>query len=188
MCVQYFIYMYVFRVHHLGIGMMRRWILGLAIVCVCIFWRSFGINGDEYEPQTQTGGADPAQIVARALLCFNDKYIYKSCEESWRLNEAGNLKVPKDKTEEFCEGPCLSETYLVLSCIDDIFINFVFYNRATIQDIKDTVQAGCGYGPQRGNFDVEKQIQAEENRAEKASSHVLLLGLAFLIMGRGLFL
>ena len=30
------------------------------------------INGDEEEP---LGGADPAQIVSKALLCFNDKYV-----------------------------------------------------------------------------------------------------------------
>ncbi|KAK4283415.1 hypothetical protein QN277_000366 [Acacia crassicarpa] len=164
--------------------MMRRRILALALVYVCM-WKNFGIiNGDEEDPQ---GGADPAQIVSKALLCFNDKYVYKSCEESWRLNDEGNLKVPKDKTEEFCEGPCLSETYLVLSCIDNIFANFVFYNRATIEDIRDTVQAACGYGPERGNFDVAEHIQDEENSAEKATSQVLL-GLGLIIMGRVLFL
>ncbi|XP_028756693.1 uncharacterized protein LOC114715941 [Neltuma alba] len=168
--------------------MRRRWILALALVCVCV-WKNFGINGDEEEPPLETSGADPAQIVARALLCFNDKYIYKSCEESWRLTEEGNLKVPEDKTEEFCEGPCLSETYLVLSCIDNIFANFVFYNRATIEDIKDTVQAGCGYGPQRGNFDVAEHMEGEEYNGGKATSisHVLL-GLGLIIMGRGLLL
>lgn len=41
---------------------------------------STGINGDDEQAQTQTGGAaaaDPAQIVSKALLCFNNKYVSK---------------------------------------------------------------------------------------------------------------
>lgn len=76
--------------------------------------------------------------------------IYRSCEETCRLNENGNLNVPVEKTDTFCQGPCLSETNLVLNCLDNVFSNFIFYNRATIQDIRETIEAGCGYGPQRG--------------------------------------
>ncbi|PNX67996.1 hypothetical protein L195_g055927, partial [Trifolium pratense] len=76
--------------------------------------------------------------------------IYQSCEESYRLSENGNLDVPSEKTDAFCEGPCMSETNLVLGCIDNIFSNFIFYNRATIEDVKETILAGCGYGPERG--------------------------------------
>ncbi|KAK7329522.1 hypothetical protein VNO77_23692 [Canavalia gladiata] len=132
-------------------------------------------------------GGDPSQIISKALLCFNDKYIFRSCEVSCRLNENGNLNVPLEKTEEFCQGPCLSETNLVLSCLDNVFSNFIFYNRATIQDIKQTIEAACGYGPERGNFNVAEHIQAEENKAPKATSHVLM-GLAWIIMGRALLL
>ncbi|XP_058727974.1 uncharacterized protein LOC131599721 [Vicia villosa] len=124
---------------------------------------------------------DPTPIITKALLCFNDKYIYQSCEESYRLSENGNLDVPSEKTDAFCEGPCMSETNLVLSCIDNIFSNFIFYNRATIEDVKETILAGCGYGPQRGNFNVAEHIQSEENKALKITSHVLM-GLAFMIM------
>jgi hypothetical protein len=38
----------------------------------------------------------------------------------------------------------------VLSCIENIMKHFVFYNKATIEDIRDTIKAGCGYGPERG--------------------------------------
>ncbi|XP_057430591.1 uncharacterized protein LOC130723530 [Lotus japonicus] len=147
-----------------------------------------GVGGSAGEGGAGIG--DPSQIVTKALLCFNDKYIYQSCEESYRLNENGNLEVPTEKTDEFCEGPCLSETNLVLSCIDNIFSHFIFYNRATIQDIKETVQAGCGYGPQRGNFDVSEHLQAEESKALKATtttSHVVM-GIALVITGRALLL
>ncbi|XP_027339226.1 keratin, type I cytoskeletal 9 [Abrus precatorius] len=127
------------------------------------------------------GVGDPSQIISKALLCFNDKYIYQSCEESCRLNANGNLNVPLEKTNEFCEGPCLSETNLVLSCLDNIFSNFLFYNRATIQDIKETIEAACGYGPERGDFNVAEHIQTEESKAPKATSYVLM-GLPFIIM------
>ncbi|KAK7246324.1 hypothetical protein RIF29_41188 [Crotalaria pallida] len=133
------------------------------------------------------GFGDPTEIVSKALLCFNDKYIYNSCEESCRLNENGNLNVPREKTDAFCDGPCLTETNLVLSCLDNIFSNFIFYNRATIQDIKETVQAGCGYGPERGNFNVAEHIQTEESKAMKATDHVLI-GVALILMGRGLLM
>ncbi|KAI5446528.1 hypothetical protein KIW84_014391 [Lathyrus oleraceus] len=124
---------------------------------------------------------DPTPIISKALLCFNDKYIYQSCEESYRLSENGNLDIPSEKTDVFCEGPCMSETNLVLSCIDNIFSNFIFYNRATIEDVKETILAGCGYGPQRGNFNVAEHIQTEENNAVKTTSHVLM-SLAFIMM------
>jgi hypothetical protein len=70
------------------------------------------------------------------------------------LSENGNLDVPPEKTDTFCEGPCMSETNLVLGCIDNIFSNFIFYNKATIEDVKETILAGCGYGPERGNYHV----------------------------------
>lgn len=80
--------------------------------------------------------------------------IYQSCEESYRLTENGNLDVPSEKTDAFCEGPCMSETNLVLGCIDNIFSHFIFYNRATLEDVKETILAGCGYGPERGDYHV----------------------------------
>lgn len=140
---------------------------------------------------------DPAQIVAKALLCFNDKYVcktfiymhtlllimvqklwhlfignfslvilvlfclisfgqksqvYSSCEESQRLSESGKLSVPPQKIDEYCSGPCLTETNLVLNCIENILANFKFYNQATIQDVRDTVKAACGNGPERGSL------------------------------------
>jgi len=48
----------------------------------------------------------------------------------------------------------MSETNLVLGCIDNIFSNFIFYNRATIEDVKETILAGCGYGSERGDYHV----------------------------------
>ncbi|XP_017974125.1 PREDICTED: uncharacterized protein LOC18603607 isoform X1 [Theobroma cacao] len=131
-------------------------------------------KADEGLPQTGGVARDPAQIVAKALLCFNDKYIYSSCEESCRLTASGNLGVPPGYIDEYCSGPCLSETHLVLNCIENIMTNFLFYNRATIQDIRDTIQAGCGYGPERGDFNVEEHIEAEGSSATKAATQILI--------------
>ncbi|KAJ4848403.1 hypothetical protein Tsubulata_032772, partial [Turnera subulata] len=132
-------------------------------------------KADEELPQTGTGiiGADPAEIVAKALLCFNDKYIYSSCEEAYRLTENGNLNVPPEYVDPYCSGPCLTETNLVLNCIENIMTNFVFYNRATIKDIKSTIKAGCSYGAERGNFNVADHLQAEENSAYKIRNQIL---------------
>ncbi|KAM7278205.1 hypothetical protein ACFE04_005339 [Oxalis oulophora] len=116
---------------------------------------------------------DPAQIVAKALLCFNDKYIYQSCEESYRLSATGELNVPHSYVDQFCEGPCLQETHLVLNCIQNVLDNFIFYNRATIHDIKDTVEAGCGYGPERGNFNVAEHLEAEGSAGQMAPTQIL---------------
>lgn len=79
------------------------------------------------------------------------KQIYSSCEGPSRLDEKGFLYVPPEKTEEFCEGPCASETNLVLNCIENIFSHFLFGNKATVNDIAATIKSGCSYGPDRGS-------------------------------------
>ncbi|XP_054807898.1 uncharacterized protein LOC129310085 [Prosopis cineraria] len=127
------------------------------------------------------GVGDPGKIASEALLCFNDKYIYSRCEESWRLNEKGYLNVPPEKTEEFCEGPCASETSLVLHCIQKIFSDFLFANKATINDVEATVKAGCGYGPERGDFNVVEHIQNYEGSSGRRASTVQVIILIWVI-------
>ncbi|GMI70283.1 hypothetical protein HRI_000697600 [Hibiscus trionum] len=158
----------------------KSWVLAVTVVCMSTFWFHSG-KADETGTGTVVGD-DPAQIVAKALLCFNNKYIYSSCEESYRLRASGNLDVPLEYTNEYCAGPCLSETHLVLNCIENIMEHFVFYNKATIRDIKDTIQAGCGYGPERGHFNVEEHIEAEENGSSRAVKSILF-GMGSVIIG-----
>lgn len=57
--------------------------------------------------------------------------IYHSCNEAYRLSASGDLHVPQEYTDEYCTGPCLSETHYVLDCIGGIMSNFKFYNEAT---------------------------------------------------------
>ncbi|GLT32532.1 hypothetical protein SLA2020_071940 [Shorea laevis] len=146
-----------------------------------IFCCYLGKAGEDV-PRTCPGASDPAQIVAKALLCLNDKHIYSSCAESYRLTVSGILDVPSEYTDEFCTGPCLTETHLVLNCIEFIMTNFEFYNKATIRDIRDTVKAGCGYGPERGKFNVSEHLDDEEGSANKPTIRVLVsLGLMFIV-------
>lgn len=77
--------------------------------------------------------------------------IYSGCDEAYRLTQSGNLNVPPEATDLFCNGPCLAETRLALSCINDVISDFLFYNKATVRDITYALSAGCSSTSQRGN-------------------------------------
>ncbi|CAK9138925.1 unnamed protein product [Ilex paraguariensis] len=124
-------------------------------------------------PQTGAAGGDPASIVTEALLCFSQKYIYSSCSEAYRLTESGNLNVPPEYVDQYCNGQCVTETHLVLNCLENILSHFVFYNKATIVDVRETIKEGCSHGPQRGDFNVAEHIEAENSSSHKASNPVL---------------
>ncbi|KAF2922331.1 hypothetical protein DAI22_07g104800 [Oryza sativa Japonica Group] len=49
-------------------------------------------------------------IVATAIICFNDRYIYSGIQGQYRLGPEGALRVPSTAAEAFCGGPCLAET------------------------------------------------------------------------------
>lgn len=83
--------------------------------------------------------------------------IYRECEDAWRLTLNGDLNIPMARAEEFCEGPCISETHLALNCIDEIVHHFRFFNRATVYNIRETLKSGCSYGPERG-FDFRDHV------------------------------
>ncbi|KAH9766094.1 putative pentatricopeptide repeat-containing protein [Citrus sinensis] len=160
---------------------LELWLSAVILICITIFCCSLGKAQEETVPESGVAGGDPTQIVAKALLCFNDKYVYSSCEQSYRLTENGNINVPPDYTDKYCNGPCLTETNLVLDCIENIMLHFKFYNKATIQDIRDTIKAGCSHGPEKGNFNVSKHIQTQGSSAYKAAYKVLF-GLGLMIM------
>lgn len=87
-------------------------------------------------------------------FCFESgktKQIYRGCNKEYQLNESGDLHIPCEATNEYCNGPCLSETKTLLSCIDKLASNFLFLNRATTQLIGNVLDTGCrGYTNQRG--------------------------------------
>ncbi|KAG1371329.1 hypothetical protein COCNU_16G004230 [Cocos nucifera] len=131
-------------------------------------------------------------IVAKALICFNNHYVYSSCQESYRLSAEGTIHVPQEATDEYCNGPCLVETKLVLECVDNILFNFQFYNGATIQDVKYTLNSGCGQSSKRGDFNVLERAKGDEdehgyhghgNKQGIPMHLMLLLGCVLLLWG-----
>ncbi|XAR57023.1 hypothetical protein NMG60_11025021 [Bertholletia excelsa] len=166
----------------------KQRLLAFSVIYFFLSGCNLGKADEAHEDLAQTGAGieDPAQIVSQALLCFNDKYIYSSCEETCRLSQSGNLNVPHEHTDEFCNGPCLAETYLVLHCIENILAHFEFHNKATVQDVRQTIEAGCGHGSQRGNFNVAEHLQAEKSRGKRLSTVPIMVGLVWLILVHGL--
>ncbi|RWR94266.1 dnaJ subfamily A member 1 [Cinnamomum micranthum f. kanehirae] len=136
----------------------------------------------------QVEGEDPVQIVAKALVCFNNRLIYANCEESYRLSEKGTINVPSEATDEYCNGPCLDETKLVLNCIDGVLSHFLFYNKATVQDVRITINAACSDSSERGNFDVASHIQGENSHAHQIGFSMYTYVYMAMIAGGGLFL
>ncbi|XVF05968.1 hypothetical protein REPUB_Repub06bG0007300 [Reevesia pubescens] len=125
----------------------------------------------------------PAQSLAKAFFCFDNRYIYTGCAEAYRLNESGNLNVPLEATDIFCSGPCLAETQLVLKCLDNILSDFTFYNKATVRDIRDVLRDGCSYTSRRGNFDVGDYFQGEISEAPRLDNFMISFSTLTLIVG-----
>ncbi|KAK2639141.1 hypothetical protein Ddye_026936 [Dipteronia dyeriana] len=129
---------------------------------------------------------NPGQTVAKALLCFSNKFVYSGCEEEFRLNESGHLNVPVEATELFCNGPCLAETQFVLNCVDRVFSDFLFFNKARVGDVRTVLNMGCSQTNQRGYFNVGSYIT--DNNGQKLQSFnsfhalTLLAGSCFLIL------
>ncbi|XP_059654397.1 uncharacterized protein LOC132301135 [Cornus florida] len=126
---------------------------------------------------------DPGQIAAKALLCFNNKFIYISCEDAYRLDQNGNINVPYQATDGFCNGPCLAETQSLLNCIDNIVSHFLFYNNAGVRDIRDTLHGGCSYTSQRGNFNVGDYIQSETSNSDGLLNPIKFYALVVFMVG-----
>ncbi|RZC89022.1 hypothetical protein C5167_030716 [Papaver somniferum] len=92
---------------------------------------------------------DQSRVIDRALVCFNDNFIFSSCAANNRLTQTGLINVPPEQTDDYCNGPCLAETKLVLNCIDNMLSNFLFYNKATVRDIRSSLRTGCGFSNER---------------------------------------
>ncbi|XP_022158829.1 uncharacterized protein LOC111025289 [Momordica charantia] len=129
----------------------------------------------------------PGQVVTEALRCFDNKFIYNGCDSGYRLNPSGSFNVPPEATNLFCSGPCLVETRLVLDCLDDAFGNFLFYNKAMAQNVRNALRAGCSYSSQRGNFNPGLFMQGEISKAHSFQKWltyciILLVGCCFFIL------
>lgn len=91
-------------------------------------------------------------LVYEVCICFHALALkmYGCCEEAYRLQPEGTIHVPREAVDEYCTGPCLAETELVLKCIDSVLHNFRFYNGASLRDVRYTLETGCGHGERRG--------------------------------------
>ncbi|KAK8916953.1 hypothetical protein KSP39_PZI023243 [Platanthera zijinensis] len=99
-----------------------------------------------------TSEPDAVDILTKARACFDDPYVYISCQNSYRLRELGSIDIPADAVDEYCGGPCLKETKLVLMCLHNTFDNFRFYNGRTLRDVGYALDRGCSLGMDRGDF------------------------------------
>ncbi|XP_045796907.1 uncharacterized protein LOC123891098 isoform X1 [Trifolium pratense] len=131
----------------------------LTLISIAIFC-SYSVTA---EAQLEGG-----QNIVKALSCFENKLIYAGCDDAYRLNPSGNIKVPPEATDFFCSGPCLIETQLLLECIDNMLSNFIFNNKANVQQMRYALNAGCSYSRKRGNFNLEDYIGGETNNAQDA--------------------
>ncbi|XP_057423242.1 uncharacterized protein LOC130717138 [Lotus japonicus] len=109
----------------------------------------------------------PGEDIVKALSCFDNKLIYAGCDEAYRLNPSGNIEVPPEATDLFCSGPCLVETQQVLNCIDNMLSNFIFYNKATVQQMRYALNGGCSYARQRGSFNLGDYIGGETSNSHR---------------------
>lgn len=146
------------------------------------------VGANQEYPETGNGEQYPDHIVDEALHCFNEKQIYSSCIEAYRLSLNGELNVPPENADEYCNGPCLSETHLVLNCIEGVLSHFKFYNHATVNDVKETIKSGCSYGPKRGDFNVAERVQEDDSNGHRTNFSLFLSGLVLMIMTRHLML
>lgn len=105
--------------------------------------------------------------------------IYTRCTEAYRLTQSGYLNIPSAATDQFCYGPCLAETHLVLDCVDHSLSKFVFYNKATSNDIRATLQAACSHTHERGkNLSNSHRVTGHSirnvNNLQKISSNIFI--------------
>ncbi|KAB5556042.1 hypothetical protein DKX38_006951 [Salix brachista] len=118
-----------------------------------------------YQPPSLTRYAQavPGQMVAKAMLCFNNKIVPFLAVFFFFFFEL------------FLLTSCArAETRLVLGCINGVISDFLFYNRATVRDITYALSAGCGSTGYRennmflftvGDFNVARYIDDETSSA-----------------------
>ncbi|XP_062181097.1 uncharacterized protein LOC133885402 [Phragmites australis] len=98
------------------------------------------------------------ELFERACHCFDDPNIYHMCAEEFRLNAEGAFHVQKEEVDGYCGGPCLEETKLALQCVEEVAAeSFRFSNGASVLAVKQALDTGCSYGPDRGTFEIRER-------------------------------
>ncbi|CAL5322835.1 unnamed protein product [Camellia sinensis] len=68
-----------------------------------------------------------------------------SWSEYW-VTEAGWINVTQADGEVYCTGGCSEHTQAVLKCIHLVKHDYMFVNKASVQDLNQTITNGCDYG------------------------------------------
>lgn len=90
---------------------------------------------------------------------------------NYTLTSSGWLNVTAADGPKFCtEGGCAEHTKVVLLCLSHVKRDYWFVNRATVQDLYDTISKGCSNGG-TGNDD----ILSDGSRNFKSRLRLLLL-------------
>ncbi|CAL5094396.1 unnamed protein product [Urochloa decumbens] len=98
------------------------------------------------------------ELFERACHCFDDPNIYGQCAEEFRLNAEGAFHVQRNEVDSYCGGPCLEETKLALQCVEEVAAqSFRFSNGASVLAVRRALGTGCGYGPERGTFEIRER-------------------------------
>ena len=84
--------------------------------------------------------------------------IYGQCAAELRLSAEGAFHVQRNEVDEYCGGPCLEETKLALQCVEEVAAeSFRFSNGASVLAVRQALGTGCGYGPDRGTFEIRER-------------------------------
>ncbi|PAN20142.1 hypothetical protein PAHAL_3G316800 [Panicum hallii] len=98
------------------------------------------------------------ELFERACHCFDDPNIYGQCAAELRLNAEGAFHVQRNEVDEYCGGPCMEETKLALQCVEEVAAqSFRFSNGASVLAVRQALGTGCGYGPDRGTFEIRER-------------------------------
>ncbi|KAL7583477.1 uncharacterized protein LOC128129336 [Lactuca sativa] len=72
--------------------------------------------------------------------------VSSDCPGKFTLHVGGWLNISANETQAFCEGGCAQHTQQLLKCVKYVKQNYVFRNKATINNLNDTINIGCTHG------------------------------------------
>ncbi|CAL5366578.1 unnamed protein product [Camellia sinensis] len=80
---------------------------------------------------------------------FLERFLHFTSDSCWSeywVTEAGWINVTQADGEVYCTGGCSEHTQAVLKCIHLVKHDYVFVNKASVQDLNQTITNGCDYG------------------------------------------
>ncbi|XP_019168477.1 PREDICTED: uncharacterized protein LOC109164142 [Ipomoea nil] len=96
------------------------------------------------ENPTWNPNLTPFEQWRSAYFCLLNFKANTTCIPKYVLSMKGWLNVTKNEGPGFCSSKCVKETRNVLHCISHTKRDFWFANKATVNDINQTIIDGCG--------------------------------------------